>query len=506
MVRAFLWGFAIVLALASIAEIAVADDVAAPEEFSQLRNFVSTAVDEHRTPSIALAVVRDGNVVWAEGFGYADIERKVPVTSESIYRLASISKPITATVLMTLVDEGKLDLDKAANAYLPHAKLRAYVGSADAITLRRLANHTSGLQVHYNFFYGRKPYSVDEAIAHYGFAATEPGTAWEYSNLGFGILNYVSEVAAETPWRELMTKRLFQPLEMDHSAAGIPADNASAAVTHYMRDAAGRYVPVEYYEFDHPGGSVICSSAADMMRFSRMHLAGGVLEGVRILSEESAHAMQRATGAERYGIGWFVGRERGRRIIEHSGGMPGVATQLRLFPDDNCAVVVLTNRDSTGLPREVAGRVGRVLFPEDAAPDGASDHTATGSALERFKEPEKPEPPTGRWSGRLVHLDGDIPVAMEFTGNDAVRITLGDSRSRNTTFRIRGDGRLLAGIRAMVRTQSDFHGIPELEFRLTRKDDRLTGVAVAQASGYFALSHWVELTRESASRAAAADE
>lgn len=157
------------------------------DQFDAVRGFVRRHMTESSAPSIAVAVARDGRILWEEGFGWADREKRVAADENTMYSLASISKPFTATGLMMLVEQKRIDLDRPVNQYLGNAKLRARVGNADDATVRRVANHSSGLPLHYQFFYEDEPFrppSMDETILRYGNLVTIPGEKWEYSNLG----------------------------------------------------------------------------------------------------------------------------------------------------------------------------------------------------------------------------------------------------------------------------------------------------------------------------------
>jgi len=174
--------------------LAVALPVGAADPFDAVRASIRKQLVETEMPSLAVAVARDGKILWEEGFGWADREKRLPASEHTMYSLASISKPITATGLMVLVEAGKVDLDRPVNDYLGSAKLRARVGDAAQATVRRVANHSSGLPLHYQFFYADEPYrppSMDETILRYGNLVTLPGEKYQYSNLGFGVLDYV---------------------------------------------------------------------------------------------------------------------------------------------------------------------------------------------------------------------------------------------------------------------------------------------------------------------------
>src|SRR5438128_3665818 len=120
-------------------------------DISAIRELIRARLVEQSLPSVAVAVARDGTSLWEEGFGWADREHRVPATEHTMYSLASISKPITATGLMVLKELGKLDLDRPINDYLGAAKLNAWIGDAADATVRRVANHTSGLPLHWHF-------------------------------------------------------------------------------------------------------------------------------------------------------------------------------------------------------------------------------------------------------------------------------------------------------------------------------------------------------------------
>src|SRR5436853_84904 len=143
--------------------------------FSGVRELIRARLVEQVIPSLAVAVAREGTILWEEGFGWADRENRIPASEHTMYSLASISKPITATGLMVLKELGKLDLDRPINDYLGEAKLRAWIGHAAEATVRRVANHTAGLPLHWHFFYEDEPHRrppMDETIRRYGNLVT----------------------------------------------------------------------------------------------------------------------------------------------------------------------------------------------------------------------------------------------------------------------------------------------------------------------------------------------
>ena len=487
-------------------------EIAAPSQFQPVRQYIQAAIEEKRSPSVAVAVVMEERVVWAEGFGLAQLESNRRATANSIYRLASISKPMTATGLMILLDRGLIDLDAPANRYLKGARLDAHAGSPDAMTIRRIANHTSGLPLHYSFYYnGVDPPPRTETIRRYGFAFTKPGAAFQYSNLGYGVLDYILESISGSSWREFMEQNVYDPLDMTRTTAGVRNGREADATGQYTKDLAGRFVKVGTYEFDHPGASAVWSSALDMVRFAQMHLNGGTLDGQRLLKKETVAQMQVPTGKRPgrggYGIGWSIGPYHGRHCVSHSGGMPGVSTMLRLYPRERAATVVLLNCDSRPLTGAITSRIADVLFPREPVPK--SNKSETKDIRKQSSTPSstgtrtqaKPLQTTsghlmGSWKGRLAHFDGSVPVHLVVAGPQTATIQFGTQGRRPLKINSSNPDMLVAHTDVKLRTQPSFHGVVKLELQLRRKEDRLTGAGVVTAAGYFALSHWIELKQE----------
>jgi CubicO group peptidase (beta-lactamase class C family) len=450
-----------------------------------------------QTPSIAVGLIRNGALVWAEGFGWADREKKVPATADTIYWLASVSKPITATGLMQLVERGAIDLDRPANAYLGDAKLRAYVGSADAMTVRRLANHTAGMPTHATFFHGGQPPPMDESIRRYGFASLEPGKQVQYSNFAYGVLGYIVQRVAKMPWREYQEKHVYDPLRMSRTSDRIrPGFERDEAIP-YVTDIGGRFMRYARYDFDHRPASAIYSSVNDLSRFIRMHLNGGELDGVRVLSAASVKEMQRITGEMRpgagYGVAWQSLNLGGHAGLTHSGSMPGVATLISMFPAERAATIVLMNGDNRQLGADVTRSLAQLLFSDiPPAGDGAVQTPASPSR-------PPPAPPSaamaGTWTGRLVHYEGDIAVRLTINGDGSIDAAFGSrpaERLTDTTVSATG---ITGRLDVIFHTQESYDGVSNLRLALSLRDGKLAGVATAFAPFFHTLPYWMELER-----------
>ncbi|MFO1077351.1 MAG: serine hydrolase [Planctomycetota bacterium] len=468
---------------AALATTAAAQEVPAPPRFAAARAKVLAEVEQGNAPSIAVAVLEHGEVVWAEGFGHIDVEHGHRATADSIYRLASISKTFTATALMQLAERGLVDLDAPANRYLD-VPLRAYRGTADAITLRRLANHTSGLPTHWNFFYeGETPPSRAESIRAFGFAAFEPGTQTNYSNFAFGVLDHVIARIGKAPggYRGWLVRELLDPLGMVHTDVGVrPGQERHAAVGY--RKEGERWVAIPDYGFDHDGASAVRSSANDLMRWARVQLGRGAVDGHRVLREDSALAMREKKGTaagSAFGVGWSVGEARGAAVLRHSGGMPGVSTEFCVFPDRDAAVAVLTNcadRDATGRALDA---VFDVLLGPEAAALGFDSRPWNGMGKASYR-------------GLVVHPDG--PIALHI-GNWVFgpNIRLGDrplasvnSSEEATRLELWGKGSIALGHPADT---------ADLRFELETDEHGARGVLYATVDGLCRLPFWCELGR-----------
>ncbi|MGQ0715631.1 MAG: serine hydrolase domain-containing protein, partial [Gemmatimonadaceae bacterium] len=317
--------------------------------FDSVRAFIRRTMEENAVPSIAVAVARNGEIIWEEGFGWADLEGKVAATPHTMYSLASISKPITATAIMTLVERGTVELDQPVNHYLGTGKLTGLAGDARGATVRRVMSHTAGLPLHYQFFYQTGGYarpSMDETIGRYGILAITPGEVFEYSNLGYGVLDHVIARMSGQSYAEYMRAAVFRPLGMTRTSVDIDAGLGPYAAQRY--DSKQR--PIPFYTFDHPGGSAVYASAHDLVRFGIFHLKHRLRDQRRILADSTIDVMQRVHTPDTtdfgYGLGWGLTKdENSYRVVSHSGGMPGVSTVLKLYPSENVAIVALANKN-----------------------------------------------------------------------------------------------------------------------------------------------------------------
>ncbi|WP_266180510.1 serine hydrolase domain-containing protein [Dyella humicola] len=393
---------------------------AASDPFDAIRRSIPAQLQQQHVASLAVAVAQDGHIVWEEGFGLADKEHRRAATAQTMYSLASISKPLTATALMTLVNAGKLDLDHPINDYLGNSPLVARIGDARDATVRRVANHSSGLPEHYQFFYANEPWrrpTADVIIQRYGQLMTPPGETFRYSNLGYGILDHVIARLAGKSFADVMHDAVFAPLGMQRSAVDTTAKRAALEAVRYGHDGQ----PIPPYQTDHDGASAIYASAHDMARFGMFQLKTHLPDQMAILPDALIDAMHQPTmdegNGKSYGVGWEIGQQSGYEVISHDGDMPGVRTELRLIPAKHLVVVVLTNAEERLAP-VVADQIMQALLPGWTPPP-----RSTSSTTPTF---EPPAEWIGIWKGDVDTYQGTIPITLQVLPSGDIKVTLAD--------------------------------------------------------------------------------
>jgi CubicO group peptidase (beta-lactamase class C family) len=485
-----------VLALLLVPSVAIAQKAAPADPWGSVRDTIRAVMTRASLPSVTVAAARGGKILWEESFGWADRERMIRATPNTMYSLASISKPFTATALMTLVERGTVNLDKPANDFLGTGKLTGLAGDANAATVRRVMSHTAGLPLHYQFYYANQPYPVvsnDETIARYAILVTPPGEVYEYSNLGYGIIDHIISRASGTDYGDYMRATVFAPLGLTHTSVGIGPGLEAFAAQRY--DAKQRLIP--FYDFDHRGGSAVYASAHDLVRFGMFHLKDHLADQKAILKDETLDAMKVAVAPASYGLGWILEEREGLRTVYHSGGMPGVQTLLLLYPAEDVAIVVLMN--AVGEVQRVSREIERVMLPRYAE-------------ARRRAQPPPPGPPPrfappneliGEWTGTLRAWDRTLPMAMVVKPDGDVHVKIG-TNFETLLNEARWQNNTLVGQLAGTIPTSDAARWPHnILLSLRAHGATLNGMASALSTTdpvYFALTSYVALSKRVAER------
>ncbi|MEO8139962.1 MAG: serine hydrolase domain-containing protein [Gemmatimonadota bacterium] len=303
-----------------------------------------------RIPGAQVAVIRDGRLLWSEGFGLADVEQQVPVTPVTRFRIASISKAVTSIGLGLLLQEGKVDLDAPIQRYVPYFPEKRW-----PITVRLVAGHIAGIR-HYNpgEFENMRPYpTVRDGIAMFADDSLlfEPGTRYSYSSYGWNLISAVIEGASGESFLPFMERRVFGPMGMTRTLPEFPDSLIpwrSHAYVHADSLAPAQNAPYVDNSYKWAGGGFL-STAEDLARMGR-----NLLEG-RVLRRETAETLWtsqrlRDGSATGYGIGWSSRTDTaGRRVVGHNGGAMGGTSILVIYPEQHLVMAMIVNSDITFL-------------------------------------------------------------------------------------------------------------------------------------------------------------
>lgn len=332
-------------------------------DLSQLDRYIETARREWKIPGMAVAVIQDGKVVLAKGYGVKKISESHKVDEETLFAIASNTKAFTAACLAILVDEGKLHWDDKVRTYLPYFKLYdPYV--TEEMTLRDLLCHRSGLRTFSgDLLWYETSHSTVEVIKRARYL--KPGFSFRsgfgYSNIMFMAAGEVVTAVAGKPWKAFVKQRIFEPLGMDMTNIGkTELEKFPNRASAHLVYPDGHTVVVPYTSSDNCGGAgAINSSVLDMAQWLKMLLNKGLYKGKRVLSEMgiremwSSHTVMRVTPAAMkrfpkthfttYGLGWGLQDYHGFKIIRHGGGLDGMISQVALVPEIKLGLVILTN-------------------------------------------------------------------------------------------------------------------------------------------------------------------
>ncbi len=321
--------------------------------WEKLVEFVNHKQAESRIPGIAVGLLQNGNVT-AQGFGVTNVEHPLPVTERTLFQIGSITKTLTGTLVMHLVEEGKLALDAPIRQYLPDFRVVDANASANA-TVRHLLTHLGGWEG--NLFLDTGP--GDDANAKYVaemVAQTQLsplGTHWSYNNAGFGLLGHLIEKVTGQSYEKALQSQVLAPLAMEHSFLE-PAD----VMTH--RFAAGHVVTADGTKVLRPwhlsratravGGLI--TDVHDLLRYAQFHLGDLSVASQPVLNAESVKAMRTPQvtiwGEESWGLTWGLRQVQDVQLVSHSGGTLGQITRLMLVPTHNFAIAVFTNAQQGG--------------------------------------------------------------------------------------------------------------------------------------------------------------
>ena len=377
---------------------------------AELESYLNNLVEFGAPPGMSLAVAKDGAIVYNEAFGLVDGPNRVATTPETVYQWMSLSKIVTSIAIIQLHERGSLNIHDEVSKYLPFFKVQYPSDDSEKITIRHLLNHSSGLpdlQGVFDMFHmeGESPPAqaalVEKALADNSRLKFEPGSQGTYINTGYLVLSVIVETVSGQSFRDYVVEHIFRPLGMEHTdyvyrdemlqyaAVGSQPNaaivNVIVALSSDRFDAAIRETVdgrmwYKRFHLDFPGVGGVISSTGDAARFVMAFLNSGELDGARILSPESVAMMTReehiveVKGGPtsvykglRHGLGWWTWPDGERLRIMHTGGGPGFAAILQLYPEENLGIILLGNEFAYGAAMPFSGTVPRDAIAHLAA-------------------------------------------------------------------------------------------------------------------------------------------
>jgi CubicO group peptidase (beta-lactamase class C family) len=331
---------------------------------SDLDAYVLARMQTARIPGLAAVAVKGDHVVFSGAWGEADVSTHRPVTTDTLFMLASVSKTVTAVALMQLYEAGKFKLDDPIDAVLGYQPRNPKFPNV-AITYRMILSHTSSIEdgIHsFDYYVMDMDSPISLATLYAGYlapggayydasnwnATSAPGTHYSYSNLGLSLGGLLAEKLAGMSLQDYCKQHIFTPLGMNESSYFLKDLDRTHIAMPYSVDASGSYAPAGYYCYpDYPDGQ-LRTSASQLARFLMAFIGFGETGGVHILDKATVEEMRKQQPASEEGLQWEFETIGGTKVIEHGGSDLGVSTMMRFDPATGAGFVVLTNGNVYG--------------------------------------------------------------------------------------------------------------------------------------------------------------
>jgi CubicO group peptidase (beta-lactamase class C family) len=353
----------------------------------EIDDYIAAQMRRLHIPGVSLAIVRDGRVIKAQGYGFANFELKATATKETVYEIGSNTKQFTAAAIMMLVEDGKIRLEDPITKYFPEAP-QAWRG----ITIRHLLTHTSGIQNHVavpdwldafrtNLKFETAP-PRDELLKMFFKLPLEfqPGETWAYDNTGYYLLGIVIEKVGGKSYWQFLDERIFKPLRMSATRSTDPQPIVPNRASGYeWKNDHFENRPALLPAIAFSAGSLL-STAEDMAKWDAALYTEKLLKKSSLDQMWTAAVTNNGTDAAfNYGFGWFIDSYHGHRLVQHSGGTPGFSSVIYRFIDDKLTIIILTNHSDRivdQLAIALAGKSLPALKRPEANPDADPRTTA----------------------------------------------------------------------------------------------------------------------------------
>ncbi|TCD00172.1 serine hydrolase [Pedobacter psychroterrae] len=358
----------LLLSLASLNAVAQQKPATADPRFNDLDTTMQRVIKNWNVAGFAVAVVEKNKVVYAKGFGYRDVEKKLPVTANTLFPIGSVTKSFTTSLIGQLEAEGKLNIDKPVNAFMP--SLRFYNNDMNnSINLKDMMSHRTGLPRHDISWYLFNTNARDSILQRiqYQEPTKTVREAWQYNNFMFTAQGGIVEKLTGKTWEQNVEEKLFKPLGMNTSNTTIPElEESKEPSLGYELDASGKIKKMEYFHINGmaPAGA-INSSANEMANYLIAWINGGKFNGKEVIPSQFAQqaiTSQMVMGGglpskakpdlhfASYGFGWMLASYKGHYRVEHGGNIDGFSASACFFPTDSIGIVVLSNQNGSAVP------------------------------------------------------------------------------------------------------------------------------------------------------------
>jgi CubicO group peptidase (beta-lactamase class C family) len=465
---------AVFMAAGALAEARESGRPALRADLEELRRGILEKVDSGALPSLSVIVYAEGEAIWEEAIGWADRAKRMKATLETVYGLGSLSKSITATGMMVLVERGLVDLDAPVDQYLGEQKLTLCADTEEPVTVRHILLNSAGIpHGWYLYVLGEElPYlEGDEYIRRFGLVAFPPGKHFLYSNHSYGIAREIIANASGKSYEQFMREEVFEPLGMTSSGLTVVTTSDDVALP-YLGDsvfpAALVTGPV--------GGATLFSSGSDLMRYARFHLGRRLPDQKQIFSDEIRDMMH--TGgddlpASLMALGWGA-LDMGEfgTLLLSNGEVTGANATVLLLPNRDIAIVCLANKAfSPSISDQTAFAIADALAPGILEALGRIQSEYESLYNQEYKLSDQF---LGSWKGEITSPEGTVPFTMQFQEDGDIHVRLGDGLL-TLLDRARIAGGFLAGSCYGYLPGHEDLAPGELSFRLIAGEDNLTG-------------------------------
>jgi CubicO group peptidase (beta-lactamase class C family) len=397
---------------------------------------VEQALADFRVPGVAIGIVRDGRVVYSRGFGFRDLESRLPVTPQTVFAIGSSTKAFTTYALGLQVDQGRFNWERPAREYLPGLQLWDPITTAQ-LSGRDMVTHRSGLPRHDLVWYNNREGTAAELfrrLRHF-----EPNRQlreqWQYNNIMYVLAGHLLAELSGTSWADAIRRDVFEPLRMTSSSLSVDAMQQAPDFALPYRERGDSLVRMNFRNIDNvgPAGS-INSNIDDMLRWAQLHVGNGRLDGTQLIQPATLRDMhtphmvmpglppESELSPASYGLGWIIQTYRGRYRVQHGGNIDGFSALVTLFPRDGTAVVVLANKNGTPLPSLLTDHAADRMFGLAARDWLGEAHARVLAARAQGSAPEDRVAEERRPNTRHAFAIADYAGDYEHPGYGPLRI------------------------------------------------------------------------------------